>query len=85
MIDNAFHFRKRFPGKAQQIDHFMSKDTEFAGICEDLDACVSALKYWINSKEPEAESRVSEYRAIIRELEEEILQALEHRGPPQPD
>jgi hypothetical protein len=34
------------------------------------------LRYWEQSKEPEAKNRVNEYRTLTRELEEEILQAL---------
>ena len=54
----------------------MAQDPEFRAICEDYDACINALRYWIKSKEPEAEIRVKEYRALVRELQEEITQAL---------
>jgi hypothetical protein len=45
-------------------------------MCEDHDACVNALQYWAKSKAPEAKTRVNEYRALVRELQEEIAQAL---------
>jgi hypothetical protein len=54
----------------------MAEDPEFSTLCEDYDACVKALRYWTESKVPEAEARVNEYRTIIKELEEEITQAL---------
>ena len=55
----------------------MAEDPEFFDLCEDHDACVDALRYWAKSEKPEAEIRVNEYRAIVRELQEEIAQALE--------
>ena len=48
-------------------------------MCEDYDACVNALRYWTESKEPEAKTRVNEYRALVQELLEEITQALAAR------
>jgi hypothetical protein len=53
----------------------MAEDPEFLALCEDYDACVNALRYWTRSKEPEAKTRVNEYRALVRDLEEEITQA----------
>jgi hypothetical protein len=54
----------------------MAEDPEFVTLCEDFDACVNALWHWTESKAPEAEARVNEYSTIIKELEEEITQAL---------
>jgi hypothetical protein len=54
----------------------MAEDPEFLALCEDYDACVDALWYWANSKEPEAKTRVREYRTLVRDLEEEIIQVL---------
>ena len=54
----------------------MAEDSEFLALCEDYDDCVDALRHWANSKEPEAEIRTNEYRVLVRELQEEITQAL---------
>ena len=54
----------------------MAEDPEFFALCEDYDVCVDALRYWSDSKEPEAKTRVNEYRVLVRELQEEITQAL---------
>ena len=54
----------------------MAKDPEFFDLCQDHDACVDALRYWAKSKQPEAETRVNEYHILVRELQEEITQAL---------
>ncbi len=77
MNDMARHIRERFPDKKHSIDLLMAEDPEFLDLCEDHDACVDALRYWAKSKKPEAETRVNEYRTLVRELQEEITQALE--------
>lgn len=74
--DMARHIRERFPEKNPAIDLLVAEDSEFRTLCEDHDACVNALQYWGKSKEPEAETRVNEYRTLIHELEEEVTQAL---------
>jgi hypothetical protein len=74
--DKARHIRERFPDKKQNLYLLMAEDPEFLALCEDYDACVDALRYWAESKDPEAETRVNEYRALVRDLEEEIAQAL---------
>jgi hypothetical protein len=72
----ARHIRERFPDKKHTIDLLMAKDPEFLTLCEDYDACVDALRYWAKSKQPEAETRVDEYHILVRELQQEITQAL---------
>ena len=72
----ARHIRERFPDKKHSIDLLMAKDPEFLNLCEDHDACVDALRYWAKSEKPEAETRVDEYRTLVRELRQEINQAL---------
>lgn len=76
MNDKARHIRERFKDNRHIIDLLVAGDPELRTLCEDFDACVKALKYWSESKVPEAETWVNEYSALIRELEEEIAQAL---------
>jgi hypothetical protein len=76
MNDKARHIREQFPDKKHSLDLLMAEDPEFLALCEDYDACVNALRYWAESKDPEAETRVNEYRALVRDLEEEIDQVL---------
>ena len=76
MNDKARYLRERFPGKKNAIDLLMVEDSEFFELCEDHDDCVKALRYWACSAEPEAETRVNEYRTLVRELRQEIIQAL---------
>lgn len=76
MNDMMYHIRKRFPEKSETIDFLMVEDPEFRTMCEDYDDCVNACRYWSHSKEPDAETRINEYRTLIQELENEILEAL---------
>jgi uncharacterized protein YdcH (DUF465 family) len=82
MTDKILHIRDRFPDNKHAIDHLMAEDPEFFTLCEDHDACVDALQYWAKSKAPEAETRVNEYRTLVRELQEEITQVLVVKKPP---
>jgi len=76
MNNEMYHIRKRFPEKSEIITLLVAEDPEFRAICEDYDDCVHACRYWAQSKEPEAEIRVNEYRTLIQELENEIVEAL---------
>ena len=85
MNEMAHHIRERFPDKNQSIDLLMSKDPEFADLCEDYDVCVNALRYWFKSKEPEAEIRVNEYRTLAQQIEDEVIKCLIKAKPRQLD
>ncbi len=76
MNDVMIHIRKRFQDKSETIALLMTKDPDFRAICEDYRDCIHALRHWDQSKEPEAETRVNEYRTLIGELEDEIVEAL---------
>ena len=76
MNNVMYHIRKQFPEKNETINFLMAKDPEFRAICEDYDDCARACRYWAQSKDLEAETRVNEYRTLIKELENEIVEAL---------
>jgi hypothetical protein len=76
MNDKPRHILEKFREDSHTIAHLIEEDGEFHALCEDYEVCVEALRYWAKSKEPEAETRVNEYRTLIKELEEEITQAL---------
>ena len=59
----------------------MAQDPEFLTLCEDHDDCVDAMRYWTQSKAPEAETKVNEYRDLVQELEKEVTEALEAMMP----
>ncbi len=85
MNDKALHIRERFPDKKHSINLLMAEDPEFLALCEDFDACVNALRYWAQSQAPEAKTRVNEYRTLVRELQEEIIQILAALEPHRSD
>jgi len=74
--DLGRHIRERFSDQKISIDRLMAKDPEFISLCDDYDACINALQYWTQSKEPEAEAMIDEFSNIARELEEEVIEAL---------
>ena len=80
MDDKLRHILEQFPEKSQTIAHLMEEDPEFLTLLEDYGICAEALRYWERSKAPEAETRVNEYRALAREIEEEIREELKLRG-----
>ena len=70
------HIQERFPDRKQSIEQLMAEDPEFLALCEDYDVCINALRYWARSRDPEAEIRTNEYRAIARQLEEEVIESI---------
>ena len=76
MEDMTHHIRRQFPGQKHLIDRLVAEDPDFASLCEDYDACVNALRYWVKSKEPEANTRMDEYHTLVWELKQEIAQIL---------
>ena len=81
MHNKSQYILGRFPDKSHTLALLMAEDPEFLALCEDYDACIEALWYWSQSKEPEAETRVNEYHTLVRELEEEITQILAELEP----
>jgi len=76
MNDKAHHIKERFPADKRAIDHLVVQDPEFCIICEDYDACITALQFWIDSNAPEAGTRADEYRTLIKGLETEAAQVI---------
>ena len=72
---------ERFTDKSNTIVLLMEEDAKFHALCEDYNICVEALRYWSASQEHEAKTRVNEYSTLVRELEQEIAQALEELEP----
>ena len=76
MNDKTLHVLKRFSGQKNTLVRLMIEDSEFYQLCQDYEDCVNALRYWTSSRTTEAKARIEEYRALVRELEEEILQTM---------
>ena len=67
---------ERFPDKSEILIALMARNPELLGMCEDHEECIKALRYWARCNEPDADGRVKEYCDLVRQLEEEILQAV---------
>jgi len=76
MNDKPRHILEKFREDSDTIARLIEVDGEFLALCEDYDVCVNALRFWAKSKEPDAKTRVHEYRNLVQELEEEISQVL---------
>ena len=66
----------RFPDKSEILIALMARNSEFLGMCEDHEECMKALRYWARSNEPDSDGRVKEYCDLVRQLEEEIIEAV---------
>ena len=76
MANNQLHILERFPDKSHLLTYHMAVDPDFYDLCQDYEACVKALRYWSSSSDPNASTRIVEYRAIVSELEQDIVKEL---------
>lgn len=66
----------RFPDRELEIHRLCARQLEFRAACEDFADAVAAQERWRNA-DGDAASRADEYRALVEELETEILAALD--------
>jgi hypothetical protein len=64
----------RFPERKETIKALLKNNESFRTLCEDYRRCTDTLQYWNESLDEDAPARMREYEALLRELEEEILQ-----------
>jgi hypothetical protein len=76
MPQKTHHVLDRLPQHALPIRERMLVDPEFRSICEDHAEAFEALRRWESSDDRHRQSRVEEYRALLADLEREILQEL---------
>ena len=81
MNDKTLHVLKRFSCQKDTLVGLMIEDAEFYQLCQDYEDCVNALQYWSASKDTVSKARIDEYHALVRELEEEILQVMKPVEP----
>ena len=65
---------ERFPEQKETIKALFKKNESFKTLCEDYRLCRESLQHWNQSLDDDAPARMREYEALLRELEEEILQ-----------
>lgn len=71
-----FNVLKRFPDRKETIKRLFTESENFRSACEDYQRCAQSLQYWKQSASKEATARQEEYAALLRDLEEEILENL---------
>ena len=64
---------RRFPEKRSAIEIRLRQSRDFLAMCEDYEDAIRALAAWESSTAAEAPRRARDYRAILTELEAEIL------------
>ena len=68
----------RYPQHELTIHRLWARDGEFREVCGDYEAALAALRHW-ESLEP-APGKAREYRELVSELEEEIMQMVDGKG-----
>ena len=71
---------KSFPGRSAAIERGYEGSGYFRSICTDFHECTQALIYWNTIESDEASANVEEYRELLGEIEQEILNWLDVRG-----
>ena len=73
----------KIPEKFSEVRHIIEKlykgDDTFRSIYEDYQTYLDALQFWEQSSSDDAVARRSEYKQLVCELEEELMQALNKR------
>lgn len=67
---------ERFPEYKDKIPSLLRENEPFNVMCDDYRICALALKYWTQSNTKEAHNRIKEYKELLENLEEEILDHL---------
>lgn len=76
MSEKARYVVERFPDLADAVKQYSSDNRFFRGLCEDYGEAVEALRQSEKSGSPIACERAEACRALIRDLEREILHEL---------
>lgn len=71
------HVVDRFPELAASIQDRFHDDQSFREMCSDYAETMAALQRWQASAAPQKAARVAEYGELVRELEAEIVAALQ--------
>ncbi len=68
---------ERFPDLRHAIKTRFKTNEMFKTICEDYQICLKTMRHWEQADGEDAIKRQLEYWALLKELEEEILQSLD--------
>jgi len=67
---------ERFPGQTETLKRLFESNQSFQSLCDEYEACLTALRYWRESNLPEATNFRNEFSSLLSELEEEINEHL---------
>ena len=76
---SLFTVFEQFPERGEAIRSLIVQNEKFKTICEDYLTCLEAFRYWERSEGRDAKNRRKEYGALLKELEDEILQNLDKK------
>jgi hypothetical protein len=68
----------RFPQHELAFHRLWARDDRFREVCADYEAALAALRHWECLEA--APARAREYRTLVTELEEEIMEMVDARG-----
>jgi hypothetical protein len=71
-----------FPGDALLITRLLVQDDAFRNVCEDLLLAKRTLTRLENFQEEQQLAKISEYRELVVELNNEVAKVLEHARRP---
>jgi len=69
---------EKFPEAAAKIRQFFRQNPSFQSLCEDYRDCLAAWELWRRAAPGEVQAVCQSYAELLRELEEEVRQYLEH-------
>jgi len=76
LVPHIARIRRLFPEWADEIPRLVLRNDAFRTICEDYGIALEALKGLEIRNHPTDLEKIVEYRALIRDLEREIREAL---------
>lgn len=76
--NSLFAVIERFPHRKAAVGRLFRENGTFQTLCEDYWTCSRALQHWNESASKEAVARRKEYKALLKELEAEIIMNLTH-------
>jgi len=72
-IDQRTYLKRRFPYLDRAIDEKFQQNGEFRSLCADYIEAVNALRRLEDAADRNLSKRIVEYRALVQNLEAEIL------------
>jgi hypothetical protein len=69
---------EKFPEAGAKIRQLFQENSSFQSLCEDYRDCLAAWQHWRQAISEEAPALCQSYAKLLRELDQEIRDYLEH-------